>query len=45
MYAVGLTTTHPRRALADAAADEVVDNLIGYDVNQLVERLRSRAGR
>jgi HAD superfamily hydrolase (TIGR01509 family) len=45
MYAVGLTTTHPRRALANAAADEVVDNLTGYDVDRLVERLWARAGR
>jgi beta-phosphoglucomutase-like phosphatase (HAD superfamily) len=43
MYAVGLTTTHPVAALAEAGADEVVENLIGYDVALLLERLKSRA--
>jgi HAD superfamily hydrolase (TIGR01509 family) len=42
MYAVGLTTTHPAAALAEAGADEVVENLIGYDVARLLERLKSR---
>jgi len=45
MYAVGLTTTRPATALAQAGADEVVENLAGYDVARLVERLKSRAGR
>jgi beta-phosphoglucomutase len=39
MYAVGLTTTHPPAALADAGADEVVESLVGYDVGRLLERL------
>jgi HAD superfamily hydrolase (TIGR01509 family) len=39
MYAVGVTTTHPAAALADAGADEVVENLIEYDVPRLLERL------
>jgi HAD superfamily hydrolase (TIGR01509 family) len=42
MYAVGLTTTHPASALAEAGADEVVENLVGYDVARLLERLESR---
>ena len=42
MHAVGLTTSHPAGVLFDAGADEVVENLVGYDVNALVERLRSR---
>src|SRR5262245_44339802 len=33
MYAVGLTTTHPAAALEAAGADEVVADLIGYDVD------------
>jgi len=45
MYAVGLTTSHPAKALAEAGADEVVENLVGYDVDRLVERLESRADR
>jgi len=45
MYAVGLTTTHPARALAEAEADEVVENLAGYDVARLVEIFKSRANR
>jgi beta-phosphoglucomutase len=43
MYAVGVMTTHPEAALKDAGADEVVKNLVGYDVLGLVARLRSRA--
>jgi beta-phosphoglucomutase len=43
MYAIGLTTTHPPAALEDAGADEVVANLVGYDVEGLLGRLRSRA--
>jgi HAD superfamily hydrolase (TIGR01509 family) len=40
MRAVGLTTTHPAESLWKAGADEVVDSLVGYDVDQLVGRLR-----
>jgi HAD superfamily hydrolase (TIGR01509 family) len=43
MYAVGLTTTHPASALAEAGADEVIDSLVAYDVARLLERLKSRA--
>jgi HAD superfamily hydrolase (TIGR01509 family) len=43
MYAVGLTTTHPAAALAVAGADEVVEDLAGYDVARLLERLKARA--
>jgi HAD superfamily hydrolase (TIGR01509 family) len=43
MYAVGLTTTHPAQSLWNAGADEVVENLAGYDVAQLLERLTARA--
>jgi HAD superfamily hydrolase (TIGR01509 family) len=43
MYAVGLTSTHPAKALWDAGADEVVDTLVGYDVARLVQRLGPRA--
>jgi beta-phosphoglucomutase len=43
MYAVGLTTTQPNAALKDAGADEVVDNLVDYDVPRLLEKLRARA--
>ncbi len=32
MYAVGVMTTHPAAALKAAGADEVVQNLVGYDV-------------
>ena len=45
MYAVGVTTTHPAAALEDAGADEVVENLVGYDVGRLVDCLRARADR
>jgi HAD superfamily hydrolase (TIGR01509 family) len=41
MYAIGLTTTHPASALWDAGADEVVEELTGYDVEALVRRLAS----
>ena len=44
MYAVGVTTTHPAAALEEAGADEVVDNLVGYDVDRLLDRLKARAG-
>lgn len=43
MYAVGLTTTRPAIDLVTAGADEVVANLVGYDVPRLLERLRARA--
>ena len=36
MYAVGLTTTHPVATLEQAGADEVVESLVGYDVDRLV---------
>ena len=42
MYAVGLTTSHPAGVLWDAGADEVVENLVGYDVPALVARLKAR---
>jgi hypothetical protein len=35
-------TTHPADSLKDAGADEVVKNLVGYDVARLLGRLRSR---
>ena len=41
MYAVGLTTTHPAAKLEETGADEVLESLIGYDVDRLVARLRS----
>jgi HAD superfamily hydrolase (TIGR01509 family) len=41
MYAVGLTTTHPAATLAQTGADEVLDSLVGYDVDRLVARLRA----
>ena len=40
MYAVGLTTSHPAGVLWDAGADEVVENLVGYDVPGLIGRLK-----
>jgi HAD superfamily hydrolase (TIGR01509 family) len=43
MYAVGVTTTHPAAALEEAGADEIVKDLVGYDVPRLLERLRARA--
>ncbi len=43
MYAVGLTTTHPAPALANAGADQVVDSLASFDVDRLVDQLRARA--
>ncbi len=43
MYAVGLTTTHPAAALEEAGADEVVADLVGYDVARLLEHLQARA--
>ncbi|MGZ3354252.1 MAG: HAD family hydrolase, partial [Isosphaeraceae bacterium] len=42
MYAVGLTTSHPARALWDAGADEVVENLVGYNVSGLIGRIKDR---
>ena len=44
MYAVGLTTTVPASALEAAGADEIINSLVGYDVERLLERLESRAG-
>ena len=43
MYAVGLTTSHPAQAMWDAGADEVVEDLRGYNVAALVQRVRERA--
>jgi HAD superfamily hydrolase (TIGR01509 family) len=45
MYAVGVTTTRPAADLYQAGADEVVPNLVGYDVDRLLERLKSRSAR
>jgi HAD superfamily hydrolase (TIGR01509 family) len=42
MLAVGLTTTHPAAALEQAGADLVVPNLVGYSVDGLLGRLKSR---
>lgn len=42
MYAVGVMTTHPAGALEEAGADEVVENLVGYNVDRLLDRLRVR---
>jgi HAD superfamily hydrolase (TIGR01509 family) len=44
MYAVGLTTTHPAGRLTEVGADEVLESLVGYDVDRLVARLRSSVG-
>jgi HAD superfamily hydrolase (TIGR01509 family) len=41
MYAVAVTTTNPADVLWEAGADEVVETFEGYDVDRLVERLRS----
>lgn len=43
MRAVGVASTHPVGALATVGADEVVENLVGYDSAGLIERLRGRA--
>jgi HAD superfamily hydrolase (TIGR01509 family) len=43
MYAVGLTTTRPAADLVEAGADEVVANLVGYDILGLLGRLEARA--
>lgn len=43
MYAVGLTTTRPADDLHDAGADEVVADLVGYDVARLLRQLEARA--
>ena len=40
MYAVGVTTSRPAHRPLEAGADEVVANLVGYDVSPLVQRLR-----
>jgi HAD superfamily hydrolase (TIGR01509 family) len=39
MLAVGVTTTHPARALHAAGADEVVEGLSAYDITGLLGRL------
>lgn len=43
MYAVGLTSSHPAQALWDAGADEVVDDLVGFNVAALLDRVRRRS--
>ncbi|MHB1558544.1 MAG: HAD family hydrolase [Isosphaeraceae bacterium] len=43
MYAVGVMTTVSAEALRQAGADEVVPNLVGYDVPALIGRLTARA--
>ncbi len=43
MYAVGVMTTVSADALRQAGADEVVPNLVGYDVSALLGRLEARA--
>jgi HAD superfamily hydrolase (TIGR01509 family) len=43
MYAVGLTTTRPAIDLLEAGADQVVNNLVGYDVPRLLRDLEARA--
>jgi beta-phosphoglucomutase-like phosphatase (HAD superfamily) len=43
MYAVGLTTTVKAMDLLEAVADQVVTNLVGYDVSRLLDHLASRA--
>ncbi len=42
MYAVGVTTSHPAGVLWEAGADEVVENLVGYDVPGLIGRIKDR---
>jgi HAD superfamily hydrolase (TIGR01509 family) len=43
MYAVGLTTTRPAIDLLEAGADQVVNNLIGYDIPRLLRDLQAHA--
>jgi HAD superfamily hydrolase (TIGR01509 family) len=43
MRAVGVTTTHPVETLASAGADQVVENLDGFDWHSLVRRLGAPA--
>jgi HAD superfamily hydrolase (TIGR01509 family) len=43
MYAVGVGTTHNLESLERAGADEVVERLVGYDAQRLVQRLRTRS--
>ena len=45
MYAVGLATTRSAADLWEAGADEVVQNLIGYDVDGLLGRLKACASK
>jgi beta-phosphoglucomutase len=42
MYAIGLTTTNSAQALWDAGANEVVENLVGYNVPGLIARIKDR---
>jgi HAD superfamily hydrolase (TIGR01509 family) len=43
MYAVGLTTTRPAIDLLEAGADQVVADLVGYDVPRLLRDLEAHA--
>jgi HAD superfamily hydrolase (TIGR01509 family) len=45
MYAVGVTTTRPAADLWEAGADEVVESLVGYDVDRLLRTLEVRCAR
>jgi HAD superfamily hydrolase (TIGR01509 family) len=45
MLAVGVACTHPTERLAEAGADQVVANLIDFDVDELIERLQERSRR
>jgi HAD superfamily hydrolase (TIGR01509 family) len=42
MLAVGVGTTHPLAALDDAGADLVVKDLVGFDVDALLDRIEAR---
>lgn len=44
MLAVGVASSHPEDALWEAGADEVVDDLRGYDAPGLIDRLKKRGG-
>ena len=43
MYAVGVTTTRPAADLREAGADQVVNDLVGYDVPRLLRDLEAHA--
>jgi HAD superfamily hydrolase (TIGR01509 family) len=43
MYTVGMATSHAAAALWATGADEVVENLVGYDVSALVGLFESRS--